>query len=454
MPIDPHSYLPCAFRSREFPPICARAAPNALGRPACTLMKSFRLDDTNEGPLHRIRSRGDTDLGHAFRGFSEHRARGQRLCLRRLAGAAVAALGLLVVPATLAPSEVIGDAFAGFRRSLERREYHASPNRSGLQAPNRSQDLRTYFEATGIRVHDRSTPGASELLSLSFSGVGRGNALAAIGPGDVTSDGPRVEIRRAGLLEWYENSPAGLEQGFTLAEPPAGEGPLVVELALHGATASLRGDAVIFAARNGRRIRYDGLVAVDSSGRTHSARLSAPTPDRVRIEVEDAGARYPLVIDPLISDESDSILVAVVPGDFGCSVAGAGDVNGDGFDDVIVGAPNYDWGAAFVKLGEADADADGAPDSTDNCLSQRNPSQLDSDGDGFGNYCDADFDQNGAAGGADFATFRRCWAQALPASAGPLADPTCEESDMDGDSFVSFQDFALFRTEFGTPAGP
>ena len=276
----------------------------------------------------------------------------------------LAAASLLAAPATLAPSDVSEDGLAAVRHSLERREYHASSNRSGLQAPNRAQNLRTYFEATGIRIHDRTANGAPELLSLSLSGVGRGSSLSAIGPGDVTSSGSRVEIRRDGLVEWYENSAAGLEQGFMLAERPAGEGPLVVELALRGAAASLRGDAVIFAAGNGRRLRYDELVAIDTSGRTLSARLSAPMPDRVRIEVEDAGALYPLVIDPLISDSSDSQLVSVGLGLFGCSVAGAGDVNGDGYDDVIVGADRYDageyWeGAAFVFLGSAAGIASG-----------------------------------------------------------------------------------------------
>ncbi|HEY8155963.1 MAG TPA: thrombospondin type 3 repeat-containing protein [Myxococcota bacterium] len=755
------------------------------------------------------------------------------------------------MPATLAPPVVREDGLAGFRRSLERREYHASSNRSGLQAPNRAQNLRTYFEATGIRVHDRTAAGAPELLSLSLASVGRRDALVALPQGVVTSQGPRVEIRRPGLVEWYENSAAGLEQGFTLALSPAGEGPLVVELALQGATASQRDEAVIFSAGSGRSLRYDKVQAWDSAGHALTARLSVPNPQRVQIAVEDASASYPLVIDPLLSEDGTRLESDQAAAEFGTAVSGAGDVNGDGYDDVIIGAPFYDsgendegaafvflgsasgiadadsgmaaaqlesnqayamfgesvsgagdvngdgygdvivgayryftsggledgaafvflggasgivgsdpvtaaarlesnqansgfggsvagagdvngdghddvivgssgydpagfltggaafvflgsesgivghdqltaaarlesnqssgamgasvagagdvngdgyddvivgdpiyqgqggafvflgsaagilngnpataaarlgpdhdigqmgaaigdsvagagdvngdgyddvivgawawhtipfflspagaafvfhggasgvasaepseaaarlegpnwfgiraaragdvnadgyddvilgvqmypytpqppfngaafvflgsaggiggstpdtaaaylqldsdWievagagdvngdghddviigarnnngaGAAFVELGDADADADGVPDPTDNCLLVGNPSQLDSDGDGFGNACDADFDQDGATGALDFGTFRRCWGRTLPASAGPPADPTCEESDMDGNGVVSALDFALFKSEFLTPVGP
>jgi hypothetical protein len=53
--------------------------------------------------------------------------------------------------------------------------------------------------------------------------------------------------------------------------------------------------------------------------------------------------------------------------DFGFSVAGAGDVNGDGFDDVIVGADEYasagGEGAAFVFLGGSSGIEDGDPSS-------------------------------------------------------------------------------------------
>ena len=57
--------------------------------------------------------------------------------------------------------------------------------------------------------------------------------------------------------------------------------------------------------------------------------------------------------------------------DFGESVAGAGDVNGDGYGDVIVGAPRSccGGGAAFLFHGSSSGIPDGAPDSASTRLS-------------------------------------------------------------------------------------
>jgi len=52
-----------------------------------------------------------------------------------------------------------------------------------------------------------------------------------------------------------------------------------------------------------------------------------------------------------------------------------------------------------------DADADGVPDSTDNCINVVNPSQTDTDCDTYGNACDGDFNQDLAVTPADAALF-------------------------------------------------
>ena len=74
-------------------------------------------------------------------------------------------------------------------------------------------------------------------------------------------------------------------------------------------------------------------------------------------------------------------------------VAGAGDVNGDGFDDVLAGAPGYSngqsgEGAVFLYLGCADGDGDGVCTTNDNCAAVPNVTQGNLDGDASGDGCD------------------------------------------------------------------
>jgi hypothetical protein len=309
---------------------------------------------------------------------------------------------LLVACASLAlgqPSLASVDApgVARMRQWLGAREYWAGPSRGGLQAANRAHGLRAYFDGTGVRIHQRTARGPSQLLALSVSGIGRGNTLAVVGPGEVVSRRARIEIRRAGVVEWYENSTAGLEQGFTLANRPEGDGELVLELVVADARASLRHGEVVLETQRAEPIHYGKLAAFDARGRPLAARFELPGPGAIRLVVDDREASYPVAIDPLLTSAIASIESDHDASRLGFSVAGAGDVDGDGYDDVIVGAYRYDAGdsgegAAFIFLGSAsgiasrdvaDADAMIQGDQVDAELGISVAGAGDVDGDGY-----------------------------------------------------------------------
>jgi hypothetical protein len=74
----------------------------------------------------------------------------------------------------------------------------------------------------------------------------------------------------------------------------------------------------------------------------------------------------------------------------------------------------------------ADADEDGRPDTIDNCLLAPNVRQIDTDGDGLGNACDADFDGDGRVSENDLDFLRECLGADLTLSM-PIAEPEAVE---------------------------
>jgi hypothetical protein len=76
-----------------------------------------------------------------------------------------------------------------------------------------------------------------------------------------------------------------------------------------------------------------------------------------------------------------------------------------------------------------------------------NPNQADSDGDGFGNRCDGDMNNNNATNAQDYVLFR----QQLGA---PSVAPTYNKEDINANGAVNAQDYVLFRGLLGKAPGP
>ena len=262
-------------------------------------------------------------------------------------------------PPAATPAAVPADWWSKVQRDLAAGEYDATIARGVLQAPNRGQNLRTRFRDDRIELTPRAAR-SSWSWTWRTDAWGREGAMRVPAPASPTASASRVEYRRGALTEWYENREAGLEQGFTIARAPSGGGPVRIEGRLSASLSGRVSEEGALEFRDARGVpllRYGSLRVTDARGRELPARLELGA-DRVTIVADDRGAVYPVTIDPLLSSPSWSTELNQVDASYGFSVSTAGDVNGDGFSDVIVGAIFYDHGSfdeggAFVYHGSA-----------------------------------------------------------------------------------------------------
>lgn len=149
------------------------------------------------------------------------------------------------------------------------------------------------FGAGGVRFGAPDAPA----LALRLSAFGRRGDLVALGDVAPSVGAAGVHYRRAGVTEWWRVHAGGFEQGFTLGRRPPGRGPLRLVLTA-SAAASTHAEAGSGTLAWGR-LRYGGLAVTDASGARVAATLRAAGRTIV-LGIDDAGARYPLTVDPLV----------------------------------------------------------------------------------------------------------------------------------------------------------
>jgi putative Ig domain-containing protein/FG-GAP repeat protein len=247
------------------------------------------------------------------------------------------------------PDGLDAAAWADIKAQIAAHAYQAvaEPD-AGYRSANVAHGWQIGYRADGTtRLSPRDQAASPWTWGLRLRSYGYAQPVVLTQPAQLMADGAQLTYQwDASLSEWWQNSAEGLEQGWTIQRRPPGQAatqPLELRLALSGdLRAQPQSDSLAFVDAGGANaFTYGKLRAWDATGRVLDSHMTLRD-GQIVLGVQDATARYPLTIDPLLqqaylkasnADQGDGFGVVAVSG-----------------DTVVVGAPGKDgrFGAAYV----------------------------------------------------------------------------------------------------------
>ncbi len=247
-------------------------------------------------------------------------------------------------------------------------------------AANKKQGTGSVISRNGFTISPVNTSEEQKdnwrvAMQLKYIGKGAGNLVDLSNGCRYSANNDKLTVTNNRFSVDYINREDGLRQNFIIDQKPGGNDNLQVKLQVTGdLKAVANNNAVQFKDASGiTKLYYRDLKVWDANQQLLAANMEIHNGE-LEIIVDDSKATYPITIDPINqtpewTTSANGILPTLVGqlainAAYGFSVAGLGDVNGDGFDDVAVGAPAMvdlisgtgtlaSVGAVFVYYGSA-----------------------------------------------------------------------------------------------------
>ncbi len=284
-------------------------------------------------------------------------------------------------PATDTTSLKQSNWYAEAMKGIEESEYEIKYDEASKSyaSPNRKNNLRVFYTGDQFTLSPRNDSADKWKLDLTLQGVysGKQKIYSPTANAVVTQSGKTIQFNHNNnFTVEYINNKEGVRQNFIIQKEPAGK-PQTINIKLSAGSGGQTNDGWFVnkvtnkeihfakATKTGydKKITYNGLKVWDANNKELEASFAVDN-DNISIEVNTENAIYPVTIDPLSSGTTSTPDWIGDDGDqpnifFGTSMASAGDVNGDGYSDVIVGAYGFDDGAnvdegrAFLYYGSA-----------------------------------------------------------------------------------------------------
>lgn len=243
------------------------------------------------------------------------------------------------------------DWLANATAQLDKETYHFKNTGKQYVVLNKKQHL--VFAASADKLITKpSEEKASWNSALELLSVG---GMPAVKQSPLFTKENYLKFSNDGYDVEYINDESGLRQNFIIKNKPAGKDALQLTMKVSGSLipSVINKNILRLTHKPSGKvyIQYDGLKVWDANNKILDASMLLSENNELTIKVWDANAVYPITIDPLTHAAEWTISAdGVLPGLLtslqlqvdalvGYSMAGVGDVNGDGFDDVAIGAP-------------------------------------------------------------------------------------------------------------------